>query len=182
MNRTTAAGQLGLENRAASQLLLNAVGVAGFGLLLGGLLIACDGVKIPGHRSFLYMAGFVAAQACLARPWLAVVGLIGGTMHFASEQSSAASFEMTQLFKEVLRPVALGLLWSVVRPRLPSRAGGFGLILAAALVCLLIPALNGGRSGKAWLAHPLMGALGTGVSAAACHLAGRRSSKVDPPG
>jgi len=168
--------------RSEADRALSWLGAALFGGVLGMLLILFDGLKFPGHRSFVYMVGIVIGQQVVLQQRTVAIGLTAGLLHFVMRVASTDEAVTLETVKLLISPLLLAAVWGFVAPRLPAQRHLVWMMFSAIAVSLLVPALTVllpwiagegsflkllAKSSKALASHPLMGGLGALCAAAA---------------
>jgi hypothetical protein len=149
---------------------------------MGAAAVAANGIRWPGHRSFVFMLGLVLGGPFVrVTPWaLCASGLSAGLLHATCRALWSRKDTGWDLVALIVAPTLLAALWELVGPAVlrRGRLKRWLFPLCAAASCLILPAtsqladalaetgefwsvLLGG--GKAWIMHPLMGALGAVV-------------------
>lgn len=146
---------------------------------MGLAAVACNGLKWPGHRSFIFMFGAVAGTTwCGVRAPLACGGLLAGSIHAVGRLLLKKSDSPWELLAIVLAPAVLSVGWNAIASRLPQHRFlrlfvaallGAGISLALPSLSLLAEIVSEPdrwvklvtSSRKTWITHPAMGFLGT---------------------
>ncbi|MGQ0636524.1 MAG: hypothetical protein ACT4QC_18070 [Planctomycetaceae bacterium] len=154
------------------------------GASMGAAVVASNGVRWPGHRSFFYALGLtLGLTVWRGSPPAFASGLLAGTIHAAYRGAFLHKDGPWEPAALVLAPAVLGLLWGLAAPVARGESGRprWWFPLAAALFCLTSPAISQladalsrpdkfgavlTRFGKPWYTHPSMALCGAIVAQA----------------
>jgi hypothetical protein len=150
-----------------------------FGGVMGLALMLADGMRFPGHRSFVYMFGFGVGLSFLNRASLLTGAGIAGLCHLSLRLAANWQSPSLESLDAVASPLGVAAVLGLVAARLPHGGRSPWFIPCATVVCWLVPLFDATfdwmvqdeswlavafGSPKAFVSHPVMGTLGAALA------------------